>query len=127
MIPVTTNDLLHALQQPFPPTAIYWKPGRVTKDQTRALALAYANLRAYQNRLDEICGLDWSVTYTAWGKQRLICHLTIIIGRRQSWRSCESMTRPESPDHLLDGKKSRASQAALLRLKRNHHCLSACI
>ena len=30
----------------------------------------------YQNRLDEVCGLAWSVTYTPWG-ERVICHLTI--------------------------------------------------
>jgi len=30
----------------------------------------------YQNRLDEICSLAWSVTYTPWG-ERVICHLTI--------------------------------------------------
>jgi hypothetical protein len=70
------DDILTALKQPFPPSEIYWKPGSVTKDQTRALALAYADLRAYQNRLDAVCGLDWSVTYTPWG-ERLICHLTI--------------------------------------------------
>lgn len=70
------NDLLHELQKPFHPTDVYWKPGSVNKDQTKALAMAYANLRAYQNRLDEICGLEWSVTYTPWG-ERIVCHLTI--------------------------------------------------
>ena len=71
------DEMLQALKQPFPPTEIYWKPGSVTKDQTRALALAYATLRAYQNRLDDVCGPDWQVTYSPWDKQRLICHLTI--------------------------------------------------
>mgnify|MGYP006946110877 FL=1 len=45
-------------------------------DTKQALALAYAELRAYQNRLDEVCGLDWSVSYLPWG-ERIICHLTI--------------------------------------------------
>ena len=69
-------DLLVALQQPFHPQQISWKPRSVSKDGTRALALAYADLRVYQNRLDEVCGLEWSVTYTPWG-DRVICHLTI--------------------------------------------------
>ena len=69
-------DLLVALQQPFHPQQISWKPRSVSKDGTRALALAYADLRGYQNRLDEVCGLEWSVSYTPWG-DRVICHLTI--------------------------------------------------
>ena len=76
MSTATMDDMLQALKKPFLPTEIYWKPGSVTKDQTRALALAYGDLRAYQNRLDAVCGADWSVTYKAWDK-RLICHLTI--------------------------------------------------
>lgn len=38
--------------------------------------MAYADLRAYQNRLDEVCGMDWAVTYTPWG-DRIVCHVTI--------------------------------------------------
>jgi hypothetical protein len=76
MSTATTDDMLQALKQPFPPAQVTWKPGSVTKDQTRALALAYADLRAYQNRLDAVCGADWRVTYTPCDK-RLICHLTI--------------------------------------------------
>ena len=70
------TDVLHALKQPFPPSQVTWKPGVTTKDGTKALALAYADLRAYQNRLDDICGLAWSVTYAPWG-ERIVCHLTI--------------------------------------------------
>lgn len=70
------DALLAALQQPFHPQKISWKPRSVSKDGTRALALAYADLRVYQNRLDEVCGLEWAVTYTPWG-ERVICHLTI--------------------------------------------------
>lgn len=69
-------EILQALQQPFHPTRVSWKPGSVSKDGASALALPYADLRVYQNRLDELCGMDWSVTYTPWG-ERVICHLTI--------------------------------------------------
>lgn len=69
-------ELLTALAQPFHPAHITWKPGALTKDKNRALALAYADLRAYMQRLDEVCGLDWSVHYTPWG-DRIICNLTI--------------------------------------------------
>lgn len=53
---------------------VYWKPGSVSKDGTKALALPYATFRAYQQRLDTLCGLEWSVTYTPWS-DRIICHL----------------------------------------------------
>ena len=69
-----TQEILSELAKPFHPSHVTWKPGVVKGD--RALALAYADIRAYQNRLDEVCGLDWSVSYTPWG-DRLVCHVTI--------------------------------------------------
>lgn len=68
-------NILDELRKPFDPSYITWKPG-ATKD-TRALALAYADLRAYMYRLDEVCGSDWSVMYEPWGEDRIICRLTI--------------------------------------------------
>lgn len=70
------SDILLQLKRPFHPSMISWKPGAMTKDKTKCLAMAYADLRAYQNRLDEICGLNWSVSYTPWA-DRVICHITI--------------------------------------------------
>lgn len=70
------NELLTKLSAPFHPSSITWRPGALTKDRTKGLAMAYADLRAYQNRLDEVCGLDWACAYTPWG-DRIICHLTI--------------------------------------------------
>lgn len=70
------TEILNELRKPFHPSQVTWRPGAVNADQTRALGLAYADLRAYQNRLDEVCGMDWSVSYTPWG-DRIICHLTI--------------------------------------------------
>lgn len=85
------DELLTALQQPFHPQQISWKPRSVSKDGTRALALAYADLRVYQNRLDEVCGLEWSVTYTPWGG-RVICHLTINGVTRSSTGEADSQS-----------------------------------
>lgn len=70
------ENILAELAKPFHPSHITWKPGVFNRDKTKALGLAYADLRAYQNRLDEVIGLNWSVTYTPWG-DRLVCHLTI--------------------------------------------------
>ena len=71
------ENILNELKRPFHPSHISWKPQAITKDQTKAMACAYGDLRAYQNRLDEVCGMDWSVSYTPWGNDRIICHLTI--------------------------------------------------
>lgn len=70
------NQILEELSKPFHPSRITWRPGALTGKKDKALALAYADLRAYQNRLDEVCGMDWSVSYTPWA-ERIICHLTI--------------------------------------------------
>lgn len=70
------EQILQELAKPFHPTAVTWKPGAVAKGGSKALALAYADLRAYQNRLDAVCGAEWSVRYVPWG-DRLICELTI--------------------------------------------------
>lgn len=70
------NKILAELAKPFHPARITWKPGALSGKRDKALALAYADLRAYQSRLDEVCGIDWSATYTPWG-DRIICHLTI--------------------------------------------------
>lgn len=71
------NSILTELRAPFHPSVVEWKPQSVTKAGDKAMAAAYADLRAYQNRLDEICGMDWSVTFTPWGEGRIVCHLTI--------------------------------------------------
>lgn len=71
------TDLLRQLAEPFPPEHITWKPGNTTKDGTKCMAMAYGDLRAYMERLDELCGLEWSVRYTPWQQERIICELTI--------------------------------------------------
>ena len=85
------NEILTQLAAPFHPSRITWKPGALTGKKDKALALAYADLRAYQNRLDEVCGLDWSATYTPWG-DRIICHVTINGVTRSSTGEADSAT-----------------------------------
>jgi Uncharacterized protein conserved in bacteria len=71
----THEELLTRLSEPFQPSAITWKPGAAKEN--KCMAMAYADLRAYQNRLDEVCGLGWSVRYVPWGDERIMCELTI--------------------------------------------------
>ena len=74
---IIVNELLAKLTQPFAPSTITWKPGATTKDGAKCLAMAYADLRAYQERLDAVCGMEWSVAYTPWGDHRMIACLTV--------------------------------------------------
>lgn len=72
-----TRETMQELSKPFQPDDITWRVGSVSKRGDKASALAYADLRAYQRRLDEIVGPDWQVTFTPWG-DRIICNLTIL-------------------------------------------------
>ena len=74
------DNLLVELRQPFLPSQITWQVVRISQDQNKAQAQATVGLRDYLNRLDDVCGLAWSVTYTPWAgahTARLICQLTI--------------------------------------------------
>ena len=77
---LTLAEVYDGLTAPFPPQVIELKPGAVTKDKTKALALAYADPRAYEDRLDVVVGPDnWSVEYRPLpGGTGLICRLTIL-------------------------------------------------
>lgn len=69
------TDILTKLREPFHPSYISFKPGATKGD--KAMALAYADPRAYMHRLDEVCGAAWEVAYEPWGVDRIICKLTI--------------------------------------------------
>lgn len=94
------NDILVKLAAPFHPSRIIWKPQAIKGDKTKALAVAYADPRAYMNRLDEVCGMDWAVSYTPWG-ERIICHLTI-----------NGMTRSSTGESDSDSERSEIAGTA---------------
>lgn len=67
------------LCKPFPVEVIELLPGATTEDKTRALALAYVDMRACQTRLDTTVGPGgWYVAYRPWGENACICTLTIL-------------------------------------------------
>lgn len=76
------EQVLDDLRKPFHPSQVTWKPGSVKGE--RALAMPYADLRAYMDRLDTVCGTNWSVAYEPWGEARIICKLTIMGVTRSS-------------------------------------------
>ena len=98
-----SNDILTKLAAPFHPSRIVWKPGALTGKKDKAMALAYADLRAYQSRLDEVCGMDWAVSYTPWGS-KIICHITINGITRSSTGEADS----QSERSEIDGTSAEA-------------------
>ncbi len=70
------EDLMDELAKPFDPSRIQWKP-QVT-DGNRALAIPYADARAYQDRLNEVAGAHWSDDYAVLDDGAVVlCRLTI--------------------------------------------------
>ena len=55
------DGLLDELANPFDPVRVEWKPQATSG--SRALAVAYADARTYQDRLNEVAGADWSDDY----------------------------------------------------------------
>lgn len=82
------HQMIDQLRLPFHPSHLTWKPGATKAD--KCMALAYADLRAYMNRLDEVCGPEWQVAYEPWGDDRLICRLTIAGVTRSSTGEMDS-------------------------------------
>ena len=52
------------LKAPFDPSLISWRVGAMSKDKTKAIALAYLNARDVMERLDDVCGpQNWQALY----------------------------------------------------------------
>ncbi len=73
------QELSVRLAEPFPASVVSWRAGSVSRDKKRAQALAYAEPRAYEDRLNEVLGADWSCRFIPWGEARLLCELTLRI------------------------------------------------
>lgn len=58
------KEVIAQLEEPFDPELIYFKPQAINKAKDSAVAAAYADPRAYSDRLNEVVGPDkWSVQY----------------------------------------------------------------
>lgn len=87
----TLTDIHKRLCAPFPLWAIEVKPGAVTKDKARAMAMAYVDARAYQTRLDRLAGPEgWTVEYRPIGDRAILCRLTILGVAREDVGECDA-------------------------------------
>ena len=73
--------LTAALSAPFGPTEIKWKPQAVKGN--RAMALAYLDARAVQDRLDAVFGVEgWQDEYQIQADGSVVCKLQCLFGDR---------------------------------------------
>lgn len=73
------RTLTQALQAPFDPSEVHFKPGAVSGN--RALALAYVDARAIQDRLDEVLGVEgWQDDYECLADGLVVCRLRLRLG-----------------------------------------------
>jgi hypothetical protein len=88
--------LTQALSAPFDPANVKFKPAVVSG--SRALALAYVDARAIQDRLDEVLGVEgWQDDYEALADGSVICRLKLKLGQR--WITKVDVGGPsEQPD-----------------------------
>jgi hypothetical protein len=84
---IVSNDLLEKLKAPFDPKVIEWRVGPMTRDKTKCQALAYIDSRTVQERLDEVCGLNWQTRYPWSADRKTCCEIGIKIGEEWIWRS----------------------------------------
>ena len=71
-----TNKLLAQLSKPFASNMIHWRVGSTTKDGKRGMALAYLDARDVMDRLDNVCGTNWSDSYVEVAG-RVVCSINI--------------------------------------------------
>jgi hypothetical protein len=96
-----------ALCAPFSPELVELKPGAISEEKKRALALAYVDARHYQARLDAVVGPDgWQVAYRPWGERAVICSLSILGVTREDVGEAEK------------GDPNQATSAAMQAFKR---------
>src|SRR5262245_19376755 len=105
-----TNDIAARLAAPFDPREVRWKPQTVTKDGTRALAIAYIDARAVIDRLDEVLGIDgWTDAYEVLPDGSVVCTLRARIG--EQWIIKTDVGAPSEQPDEGDRRKAAFSDA----------------
>lgn len=86
-VSVWSKQVAEALLAPFPADMVGWKAQATTKDNSRAMAVAYIDARCVMDRLDEVVGPEnWSDSYNvlgdqtgSFGKEVVVeCRLTVL-------------------------------------------------
>jgi hypothetical protein len=99
---VNSDELMNALQEPFDPSEVKWKPAVVSGE--RCMALGYVDARVIMDRLDDVFGVGgWQTTYNV-VHDGVVCKLRVKVGGE--WVEHEDVgSFSEQPD---DGDKLKA-------------------
>src|SRR5438045_631520 len=94
--PADVQSITKALSAPFDLTEVKFKP-QVVKNN-RAMALAYVDARAIQDRLDDVLGVEgWQDEYTTLEDGSVVCRLRLRLG--DDWITKMDVGSPsEQPD-----------------------------
>jgi hypothetical protein len=96
------------LSAPFDPSEVKFKPAAVTGN--RALALAYVDVRAIQDRLDTVCGVaGWQDSYRVLPDGAVVCRLRLKIG--EEWITKVDVGSPSGQPDNGDRTKAAFSDA----------------
>lgn len=97
---------LSKLSAEFPREDVHWRAQTLTKDGTKALALAYLDARDVMDRLDDVCGPEnWQSHFDETAKGRVICRLSIRV-------DSEWVTKSDGAgDTAVEGEKGGISDA----------------
>lgn len=107
---MTAREIQEALAAPFPANAIEWKPQVVSKDGSKAMAVAYVGARAVMDRLDEVLGIAcWQDAYESMPNGTVVCTLSIRINGE--WVSRQNVGVPSAQPSAGDQRKSAYSSA----------------
>lgn len=82
------HEIFERLKAPFPPESVSWRVGAMTKDKTKARALAYLDARDVMDRLDTVCGPDgWQNRHPPMSNGTNCCEIGIIVDGIWLWKS----------------------------------------
>ena len=77
---------IEMLAKPFPPEAVSWRVGSVSRDKTKGMALAYVDARDVMDRLDDVVGpMNWQARYSHITPTVIICEIGINGDDRDGW------------------------------------------
>lgn len=83
------DELFERLRAPFPPDAVSWRVGSMSKNKDKAKALAYLDARDVMRRLDEVVGpSSWQCSYVPMPNGTTCCSIGIFTAAGEwVWKS----------------------------------------
>ena len=83
-----SSEIFERLAAPFPADVISWRIGSMTKDKTKARALAYIDARDVMRRLDEVCGPGrWQCRYVPMPNGTTCCEIGLHYELEWIWKA----------------------------------------